>query len=207
MYGVPSLAPSQHTVVSDGTSDFRITAVMHMARVGFTEHHYMQRLDMADSMLCLLLDHGADMNFTNEHWGIPLSEAYHGTTLHWASSKGHANVAQVLLENGADIDALSDFGTPLYRVSDISRSPDCYLGMERTCTSRHHVMRPHCRSPHGRDTLKLRGSCWSMAREKRGDGGSTDNGLRVEYSTHILTIKKTPRNLPAYEVMMQLIPV
>ena len=122
----------------------------------------------------LLLGHGADVNFPNEHGRTPLCEAYYGrhlevmralldcgaavdihyddygllihdasytgeadvvrlllqhnadvnatsyqnyAPLHWASSVGHANVVQILLEHGADINALSDFGTPLYRAS------------------------------------------------------------------------------------------
>ena len=52
--------------------------------------------------MSLLLDHGADVNFTNEHGRTPLSEAYRGQ---------HLEVMRLLLDRGPAVDVLyDDFG-------------------------------------------------------------------------------------------------
>jgi ankyrin repeat protein len=70
----------------------------------------------------LFLQHNADVNAIN-------NKNY--TTLHWASEMGYADVAQILLEYGADINAVSDNGSPLYLASSNGRLEIVRLLLER----------------------------------------------------------------------------
>ena len=65
---------------------------------------YMEEADV----IRVLLQHKADAN-------TPIHSNH--TPLHWASSTGKTNIARILLEYGANINALSDFGTPLFHAS------------------------------------------------------------------------------------------
>jgi ankyrin repeat protein len=57
-----------------------------------------------------LLEAGADAT---------MRTAYRWTALHWAAGNGHAEVVELLLEYGADVNAVSDTGrTPLQMASD-----------------------------------------------------------------------------------------
>jgi ankyrin repeat protein len=59
----------------------------------------------------LLAQHNASVNATT-------TDIFKHTPLHLASAKGRADVAEILLEHGACIDALSKLGTPLFRAVD-----------------------------------------------------------------------------------------
>ena len=58
-----------------------------------------------------LLDFGADVNAKN---------GYGTTPLHWAARKGHTDVAKLLIEHGADVNAKEDYRgeTPLHWAKD-----------------------------------------------------------------------------------------
>jgi len=50
------------------------------------------------------------------------------TPLHWAASGGHAQACQLLLEQGADVNALNQFGdTPLHRAAWKNHIKTCEL--------------------------------------------------------------------------------
>ena len=70
-------------------------------------HHFASREGRAD-VIRLLLQYNAEVNATDDA---------NYTPLHHASIFGHTVVAQILLENGADINAVSNYGTPLYLAS------------------------------------------------------------------------------------------
>ena len=60
-------------------------------------------------MLCLLLQHGADVDVKNKYGLTPLM---------WAANNGHSDIASLLLQHGANIEAKDEDGrTPLMYAS------------------------------------------------------------------------------------------
>ena len=58
-----------------------------------------------ESIMKLLIDRGA---------GISVRDRNDRQPLHWAAARGHLGAIQLLLNNGADISAVSQYGTPVY---------------------------------------------------------------------------------------------
>ncbi|KAF7968340.1 hypothetical protein HWV62_30929 [Athelia sp. TMB] len=100
----------------------------------------MGRLDICQ----LLLEHGADVNASGEQYGTALQAALdhhganvnvmggeYGTALQAASSKGHLEICQLLLEHGADLNASGgEYGTALQSASSKGHLEICQLLLE-----------------------------------------------------------------------------
>ena len=74
---------------------------------GETPLHYASAYGRLD-IVQLLVDHGADVNATQQHlW----------TTLHLASSYGYLGIARLLLDRGANVDARNEDGLTACQVA------------------------------------------------------------------------------------------
>ena len=183
----------------------------HGANVNLTNEHGRTPLCEAYhsrhlGVMRLLLDHGATVDVRYGDFGLLIHDAsYVGeaevirlllrhnanpnvtalsnrTPLHCAASGGNANVAKILLEHGADIDALSESGTPLFHSSLLG-----HLGVSRLLIERGADM--YIRAPYRLTPLQVARKWGAMsmvwllldngAKDNMGPIANTDNEIAL----------------------------
>jgi ankyrin repeat domain-containing protein 17 len=99
---------------------------------------HMASFDGQAGVLHLLIQYGVDINDATR-------KPFYFTPLQWASYKGCMDVAQILMEHGAEINAVSSEGTPLYHASKTGRLEIVQLLLEHEADV--HIRAPGCKTP------------------------------------------------------------